>query len=199
MRLYIVRHGNTFDTGDVVTRVGGRTDLSLSISGQEQAKALSEAFANMPLDVCYASPLKRTLETAKAICASRDINIETAEFLKEIDYGPDENKAETEVVERLGQQAILDWDTYSKVPDGWNVDPMHYIKAWGDFITKLESENTLIVTSHGVARFLLDCLDINVSQRKLPTGSVACLEKAGAQWTAHYWGLRPPLPQIIRL
>jgi len=175
MRLYIVRHGNTFDTGDVVSRVGGRTDLSLSISGQEQAKALSEAFTNMPLDVCYASPLKRTLETAKAICASRVINIETAEFLKEIDYGPDENKAETEVIERLDR------------------------KAWGDFITKLESENTLIVTSNGVARFLLDCLDINVSQSKLPTGSVACLEKAGAQWTAHYWGLRPPLPQIIRL
>ncbi|HAY06935.1 MAG TPA: histidine phosphatase family protein, partial [Hyphomonas sp.] len=25
-RLFVVRHGNTFDKGDTVTRVGGRTD-----------------------------------------------------------------------------------------------------------------------------------------------------------------------------
>ncbi|HAO37083.1 MAG TPA: histidine phosphatase family protein, partial [Hyphomonas sp.] len=36
-RLIIVRHGNTFDKGDTVTRVGGRTDLPLSASGLAQA------------------------------------------------------------------------------------------------------------------------------------------------------------------
>ncbi|MFZ4686424.1 MAG: histidine phosphatase family protein [Hyphomonadaceae bacterium] len=36
-RIFIVRHGNTFDKGDVVTRVGGRTDLPLSTSGSAQA------------------------------------------------------------------------------------------------------------------------------------------------------------------
>ncbi|MEL6754250.1 MAG: histidine phosphatase family protein, partial [Pseudomonadota bacterium] len=43
--LYIVRHGNTFDTGDTVLRVGGRTDLPLSTSGEMQATALGIHFA----------------------------------------------------------------------------------------------------------------------------------------------------------
>ena len=38
-RVYIVRHGNTFDRGDVILRVGGRTDIPLSTSGIDQAKA----------------------------------------------------------------------------------------------------------------------------------------------------------------
>ena len=44
-RLFVVRHGNTFDTGDVVTRVGGRTDLPLSKSGKAQAEKLAAHFA----------------------------------------------------------------------------------------------------------------------------------------------------------
>ena len=37
-RLIIARHGNTFDAGDIPTRVGRRTDLPLVASGEAQAK-----------------------------------------------------------------------------------------------------------------------------------------------------------------
>ena len=50
--IYIVRHGNTFDKGDVVTRVGARTDLPLSRSGFAQAEALG---ANAILNVRYST------------------------------------------------------------------------------------------------------------------------------------------------
>ncbi len=43
-RLIILRHGNTFDTGDIPTRVGAHTDLSLSVSGRMQADALAAHF-----------------------------------------------------------------------------------------------------------------------------------------------------------
>jgi len=46
-QLFIVRHGNTFDPGDTVTRVGARTDLPLSSSGRAQADALARHFAGM--------------------------------------------------------------------------------------------------------------------------------------------------------
>ena len=192
MNLYIARHGNTFDKGDIVTRVGGRTDLSLSISGREQAKALSRAFASINLGACYSSPLRRTMGTAEAICSPHDLTIKPAEFLREIDYGPDENKPETQVVARLGQKAILDWDEMSKVPNGWNVDPDMYIKAWSDFVTTLTLDNTLVVTSNGVARFVIDALDLQVNHRKLLTGSVAKLTRTSGVWSVDYWGLRPP-------
>ena len=39
-QLLIVRHGNTFETGETPRRVGLRTDLPLSSSGRKQANAL---------------------------------------------------------------------------------------------------------------------------------------------------------------
>lgn len=200
MILYIVRHGNTFDLSDVVTRVGGRTDISLSKSGRVQVDVLSEAFKNILVDQCYASPLKRTMQTAQAICSVKSITIQPAEFLREIDYGPDENKVESDVIKRIGMQAIRDWDEKSIVPKGWNIDPDFYIKAWRDFCSNINVSSTIVVTSNGIARFLLDALFLNASPvlqgktRKLKTGSVGKLVKKNEIWTLEYWGERPPLP-----
>ena len=120
--LYLVRHGNTFDKGDEILRVGGRTDLPLSLSGLDQADALADAFKNIPLKACYSSPLKRTRQTANAICQGHNIEIQNAEFLREIDYGPDEGQSEKDVIARLGEKALQDWEVNTVVPNGWNLD-----------------------------------------------------------------------------
>ena len=69
IRLIIARHGNTFDKGDVIRRVGLRTNLPLSISGRKQAvklgKALPDITDGISLSECYVSELSRTQETAK--------------------------------------------------------------------------------------------------------------------------------------
>ncbi len=200
MNLYIVRHGNTFDSHDIVTRVGGKTDIPLSKSGRIQASALSVFFKNISLDECYASPLKRTMQTAEAICSIKPIDIKSAEFLREIDYGPDENKPEQDVVRRIGSQSLSDWDEKSIIPNGWNVDPNFYKQAWKDFCSSIAVSSSLVVTSNGVARFLLDALALNDSPvlkgntRKLKTGSVGKLVKRNDVWELEYWGQRPPLP-----
>jgi probable phosphoglycerate mutase len=190
--LYIVRHGNTFDKGDEILRVGGRTDLPLSQSGNDQAAALAEAFRNASLDACFSSPLKRTMQTAEAICQSKNIEIQHAEFLREIDYGPDEGKPETEVIARLGEDALQGWEDNTVVPTGWNVDPQYYRTHWAKFIATLEAQSTLVVTSNGVARFLLDALSLQVEDRKMKTGSVSKLTRVDGKWELQFWGLRPP-------
>lgn len=63
-RLIIVRHGNTFDKGDVVTRVGGRTDIPLSVSGRAQAESLAGHFSATSLDSARSGPLKRRSATS---------------------------------------------------------------------------------------------------------------------------------------
>jgi hypothetical protein len=121
-RIIVCRHGNTFDKGDVVTRVGGRTDLPLSRSGQEQADALSAAtFADTSFRAAYCSSLQRTRQTAAAILGARAgwSGPATLPFLTEIDYGPDENVAEDKVVARIGEDALRAWEEDSRVPDGW--------------------------------------------------------------------------------
>ena len=198
--LYIVRHGNTFDKGDEVLRVGGQTDLPLSQSGKIQALALGDAFKNVPLDACFSSPLKRTMQSAKAICESHGIKIQNIEFLREIDYGPDEGKAETDVIARLGEKALQDWEVNSIVPQGWNIDPQYYQTHWAKFVASLQAQTTLVVTSNGVARFLLDALSLETDNRKMKTGGVSKLvSKEGRQWSLKFWGVRPPFDPSLEM
>ena len=184
-RIVICRHGNTFDKGDTVTRVGARTDLPLSSSGQAQAKALREVFSPDASDYnftkAYCSKLMRTRQTAEAILQAGHSaqSPETLEFLTEIDYGPDENMSEEAVITRIGAEAIEAWDQDARVPDGWQVDSKGLINNWRSFIQKhAESdEDILAVTSNGIARFVLQAIPPSEIAKdiKLKTGAFGIL------------------------
>ena len=186
-RIIVCRHGNTFDKGDVVTRVGGRTDLPLSTSGKAQADALARLFADTSFRAAYCSSLQRTRETAAAILSARadGPDLSVLPFLTEIDYGPDENVAEDKVVARIGEDALRAWEEDSRVPDGW--------KTLLTEAARLPEDSTiLVVTSNGIARFLPDVVDaVPVGlQPKLKTGAwgeVAC--NTGTRILA--WNQRP--------
>ncbi len=190
-RVYIVRHGNTFDKGDVLRRVGGRTDLPLSTSGQAQAKQLAEAFKGIKFAEAYSSDLKRTRQTAEAILGEQAYALAT--FLTEIDYGPDEGRPETDVVARIGQAALDLWDTQAIPPKGWHVDPQDLRTAWQACLASCSPhENTLIVTSNGVARFLLDVVDGGAeAPRKLRTGSYGIIGITPKGPVLESWDVRP--------
>ena len=197
-RLFIVRHGNTFDKGDVVTRVGGRTDLPLSSSGRVQAKALADHFAvqGARFATARSGPLKRTRETAAAILAADPAapDLLTELFLREIDYGPDENRPEDEVIARIGKPALEAWERDSIPPPGWRVDPAAITGNWQELFSDLaESQGDhLVVTSNGVARFALSASGETRPDAKLATGAYGILELA-PDGTARVtqWNLRP--------
>ncbi|MEL6859700.1 MAG: histidine phosphatase family protein [Pseudomonadota bacterium] len=203
MDLFIVRHGNTFDKGDTVTRVGARTDLALSTSGQTQAEALALHFmATQPagFGAAYCSPLQRTRQTAETILAMRDPrpSLETLEFLREIDYGPDENQSEDAVIARIGEAALAAWDDNAVPPPGWDVDPERLKRAWRDLIgstsTDRPTEPVLIVTSNGIARFVLDAVtkfEAQPDSIKLKTGAYGHLRVSGETVTLINWNMRP--------
>ncbi len=196
-RLILVRHGNTFDAGDVVTRVGARTDLPLSGSGTQQAEALAEIFATTPFIAAFASPLQRTRQTARLILLRQHDApaLRLLPFLTEIDYGPDENQTEDKVLARLGAAALADWDARALPPPGWQVDPAALIMAWRDLATRIASIDAavLIVTSNGIARFLPDALHLapGAVDLKLKTGAYCdlTLQPGGAHISA--WNVRP--------
>ena len=194
--LYIVRHGNTFDKGDIVTRVGGRTDLPLSTSGQVQAAALARHFATIPLASARSGPLKRTRETANAILSAQPnaLELTTDLFLREIDYGLDENRPEDEVIARIGKPALEAWEAHSIVPPGWRVDPQAVIGNWQELFSELSEEqgNHLIVTSNGIARFALAAANAHRPDAKLPTGGYGIIEVAPTVAVVA-WNLRPPV------
>lgn len=201
--IYIVRHGNTFDKGDTITRVGARTDLPLSSSGQTQAEALALHFmALVPggFSAAYCSALQRTRQTAEAILAVRDVrpDLETLEFLREVDYGVDENQPEDAVVARLGEAALAAWDEDAVPPPGWDVDPEGLKRAWRDLLQSIAldgaTEPVLIVTSNGIARFVLDAITEYETQPdsiKLKTGAYGQIRTHDEAVTLVSWNVRP--------
>src|SRR5690242_20134159 len=94
--ILIARHGNTFDPGDNVVRVGCKTDLPLSQSGIFQAELIGQYVLRqrITLAAVYTSELKRTIETATIALESAEQNVPVYNLaiFNEIDYGPDEGK-----------------------------------------------------------------------------------------------------------
>lgn len=195
--LYIVRHGNTFDKGDTVLRVGGCTDLDLSTSGELQAGGLAMHFAEFetqPVRV-IAGPLKRTLQTAQAIADALGVlNVQVDERLREIDYGPDEGKPEDEVVARLGEAALAAWESDATVPDGWEVDPEALVQVWKDLLIETHhgAGDVIAVTSNGVARFALEAAGaVGKAPMKLRTGAYGIIAVREFDLELVAWDVRP--------
>jgi probable phosphoglycerate mutase len=200
-RIVICRHGNTFDKGDVITRVGARTDLPLSTSGIAQSKALAAHFSpsisGFTFIKAYCSILQRTHHTGDMILSSghplRDLKI--LSFLTEIDYGVDENKAEEDVLTRLGRDAITLWDEKAIPPQGWKVNPAALIQSWIKFFESCQKQkgDILVVTSNGIARFALDAVDQIVvdAPRKLRTAAYGIIEIKNGKSRVASWDVRP--------
>lgn len=194
-RLIIVRHGNTFDKGDVVTRVGGRTDLPLSVSGRAQAEGLARHFASHAFATARSGPLKRTRETAAAILAAQanPPELTTDLFLREIDYGPDENRPEDEVIARIGKSALEAWERDFIPPPGWRVDPAALIGNWQETFAELRDQpgDHLIVTSNGIARFALTAASAAGYDGKLATAAWGVIVLEGEMVGVEGWNIRP--------
>ena len=62
-RVYFVRHGSTPLTAE--DRFAGSTDLELSDEGRSQVSQLAERLQSERIAQIYASPMRRTMETAR--------------------------------------------------------------------------------------------------------------------------------------
>jgi 2,3-bisphosphoglycerate-dependent phosphoglycerate mutase len=159
--LLIARHGNNFEPGETVLRLGRKTDAPLSKTGLAQGLALGKYLKanNLVPQKIFTSQLKRTIQMAKQIekALGEKIPTEALEIFNEIDYGPDEGKSEEEILHRIGEEALRIWDEDGMPPKGWDVDATGLRAAWFDFGERIASEFygqcVLMITHNGIARF----------------------------------------------
>jgi len=200
--LYIVRHGNTFEADEPPRRIGARTDLPLTATGLGQADALGAHFARAGIRFAqaFASPLRRTRATAEAILARQPhpLMLEPADFLLEIDHGPDEDAPETAVLARIGRVALELWDREAVPPAGWDVQPEWRRARWRAFAEQAAAGPQgdgpiLLVTSNGAARFALSALGLQpMAGVRLRTGSYGVVEAGGGgKFRLLEWDRRP--------
>ncbi|WP_267387482.1 histidine phosphatase family protein [Sphingomonas sp. GC_Shp_3] len=194
----IVRHGDTFEMGEPPRRIGARTDLPLVANGLAQARALGAAFAGETFDRVLAAPLQRTRATAEAILADRmgAPDLSTADWLTEIDHGPDEGQREEDVLARIGHAALDAWDSAARAPDGWIVDAERRLAGWRALWAQ-GAGRVLIVTSNGAARFAL-LSDAGLQRQaaalpslKLRTGAYGTIVREAGALRLLGWDQRP--------
>jgi probable phosphoglycerate mutase len=197
----IVRHGNTFQPGEMPRRIGAATDLPLVESGRAQAMRLGAHFAAIGWHFArvLTAPLGRTRETAELILARMPAAPppELRWWLAEIDHGPDENRTEPDVVARIGPDALAAWDEAGVLPPGWQADVLARQDAWRTFFASHAQGMTLLVTSNGAARIGL-LADERLARQatslpslKLATGAFGVIapEAEGPRLVA--WNRRP--------
>jgi broad specificity phosphatase PhoE len=199
-RLIIARHGNTFQPGETPRRIGARTDLALTSTGLDQARALRRHFATngVSFDRVLSSGLQRTRMTAEAIVGDK-VPIESASFLTEIDHGPDENQTDATISARIGADAIALWDKQMISPQGWEVGAEWRVPAWRDFAEEASEQlpdgTILLVTSNGAARFALAALGVKPQESehglKFRTGSYGRIDIGQGRIRLVGWDMRP--------
>ncbi|HSX20980.1 MAG TPA: histidine phosphatase family protein [Gammaproteobacteria bacterium] len=205
--ILIARHGNTFDPGQVAVRIGLRTNLPLSVSGQKQAKNLGHYLKQYKITpvAAYTSHLKRSQETLRIALEEAGLKLtpDIRAMFDEIDYGPDEGKTYEEIIQRIGAKALEDWDTMAVVPQGWIANVDQIVQNWKDFanevVSKYPNQTVIVVTSNGIARFApyLTNNFFGFSQNhkiKLATGAFGSLSYHAGNWQIDYWN---EVPQAV--
>ena len=118
-RLYFVRHGATQLTAE--DRFSGDTGVDLSDEGRRQVQRLAERLSGDAVKAIYASPLGRTVETARILAAPCGLTPILRDGLREISHGRWEGLTRREVEERYAEE-------YS----AWEEDPFTFAPKDGE-------------------------------------------------------------------
>lgn len=95
--MYLIRHGSTAANEQRPYVLQGQAaDNELSATGRDQARHASGFLSDFTVDLVYASPLKRAVETAQIIAEPHGLDVHRVQDIIEVNVGVWEN---------------LDWDT----------------------------------------------------------------------------------------
>jgi len=112
--LYLIRHGNTFSSGEAAYQIGSKTDLDLSQSGQEQAVKLGKHFSSLGIEpsAVFSGNLTRHKQTAAIFLENLGLENQEVlidEGLNEIDFGAWEKLRPEEINEKWTKE-YADWN-----------------------------------------------------------------------------------------
>ena len=150
--VYLVRHAEA--EGNKNRTFQGRTDCDLTEKGYRQLESLAERFKDIKIDKLYSSPLKRTIETAKAVNKYHNLPINIDENIIEINGGVFEGLN----WDKVGEMYPEEHKVWVNQPHNFKIEGGESMKnvyeRMKKAITAIVSENkgkTVAVVSHGCA------------------------------------------------
>jgi phosphoserine phosphatase len=183
LRLFLVRHGETESNRQGLAL--GRADVPLNDLGRRQAGQLAAALADESLAAVYASPLQRTLDTARPIAAAHDLTVAIEPAFIEMDVGEVEGLTFSELRERY-PQLLETWASaegpQSPMPGGERlVDVQQRATRAVQSLAERHAEGAICVVTHNfvILSLLADVLAIDLAGfRRLrhAVGAITTLE-----------------------
>lgn len=157
--LIFVRHGQS--EGNLHRLFLGHTDLGLTELGHEQAERTAEYLKNTPIDVCYASDLKRAYQTAEHIVAKQGLSIIPEPRLREIYAGKWEGMSFLDLPVQYPEtyeQWMHDLG-HVRCPDGESVAELQIrIRAIVEEIVRKHPNQTVCLALHATPIRVMECI-----------------------------------------
>lgn len=159
-RIFLVRHGATELTAE--DRFAGSINVPLSDVGRGQAQRLAARLGSEPITAIYASPLDRTMETARILAAPHSLEIQARDGLREISHGHWEKMTRNEVEEKFPDEAA-EWeqDPFTFAPSGGESGlavTARSLPVLVDIVRAHPSASVLVVSHKATIRLLLSSL-----------------------------------------
>jgi probable phosphoglycerate mutase len=205
LKIYFLRHGET-ESSQSGTYCGS-LDVDLTPEGYQMAEDFAAAYKDLPWKSVFASPMHRTLVTAKPLCDPLGIEIKLRDGLKEIAYGQWEGKLPEEV-DRDFHDDYVRWlaDPGWSAPTGGEkgVDIARRSSQVLDEIERTcDGGNVLVVSHKATIRIMLcELLGIDVGRFRdrigIPVASVTIVEIAERGPLVHVMGDRSHLRKELR-
>ncbi|MEM9538927.1 MAG: histidine phosphatase family protein [Cyanobacteria bacterium P01_E01_bin.42] len=205
LKIYFLRHGETASsqTGTYC----GRLDIDLTAEGVQMAEDFANAYQEISWKAIYASPLQRTIETAKPLCDRLEMNIQRRQGLKEIFYGEWEGKSPEEVNRDFHDEYVR-W----LADPGWNAPTggekgIDITRRSSEVLEEIEQTykkgNVLVVSHKATIRIMLcSLLGIDAGRFRdriaMPVASVSIVEMAERGPLLHKIGDRSHLREELR-
>ncbi len=204
--LIFVRHGEA--EGNVQKIFHGWYDSSLTENGHRQAACTADYLADVPIDVLYASDLKRTMDTAGYIARKKHMDIHPDSRLREIFGGKWENVRWALLPEQF-PEAYENWLTYPHkltLPEGESMVEFQrrLVDAVEDIAARHAGERIGIVT-HGTAIKALLCYFRKLPLSEFPfqkwcdNAAVTIVEAVGGAYTVTVDGYNAHLGDLSTL
>jgi broad specificity phosphatase PhoE len=159
-RVFLVRHGATVLTAE--DRFAGATNVQLSDEGREQVRRLAARLQGENIAAIFASPLDRTVETARILAEPHGLEVQTRDGLREISHGRWEQMTRKEVERAFPDEAAA-WekDPYTFAPAGGESGLAVTARALPvlmDIVREHPASNVLVVSHKATVRLLLSSL-----------------------------------------
>jgi broad specificity phosphatase PhoE len=101
-RVFLIRHGATELSAE--DRFAGAVDVLLSDAGRDQARRLGHRLRQEAITATFASPMRRTMETARLVVEPHQIAVTPVDGIREIAHGRWEGKRRDQVEKEFPEE-----------------------------------------------------------------------------------------------